>query len=162
MNSKTALIAGSFDPLTLGHQNLIQRASCLFDHLVVGIANNSVKTPTFSFLEKQAMVAACCSSLKNISIVQIDGLVVEYAKHHGVDYLIRGLRSTADFESEMQMANANKKLCGIETLFLLAEPSLAQISSSLIREIAKGGYRLHDFIPSEIEDAVYTRITLKS
>jgi pantetheine-phosphate adenylyltransferase len=162
MKNESGLLAGSFDPPTLGHLDIIQRAAPLCHHLFIGIAENSKKNhPAFSILERQAMLAELCHSLPNVKIVVIPGLVVEYAKHHNIDFLIRGLRSVQDFEFEMQMAIANKKLCGVETLFLMADSSHAHISSTLINEIALGGYRLHDFVPEVIEDAVYTRITLK-
>lgn len=162
MKMKIGLMAGSFNPPTLGHVDLVQRAAEVCHELYIGIAENSKKPESlFSILERKAMLAALCQKIPNIKIVEIPGLVVEYAKHHRIDFLVRGLRSTADFESEKQMACANKKICGIETIFLLANPQHAHICSTLIREIAHGGYRLHEFVPTEIEDAVYTRIAMK-
>jgi pantetheine-phosphate adenylyltransferase len=163
MKSKTGLIAGSFDPPTLGHIEVIKRTAGFCDLLIVGIAANSKKpNSTFTFLEREALILESCEHLPNIRVVEIPGLVVEYAKHHAVDFLVRGLRSAADFEMEMQMAISNRKLCGIETLFLMADPAFAHISSTLIHEIALGGYRLHGFVHHAVEDAIYTRITLKS
>lgn len=162
MKNKIGLIAGTFDPPTLGHVDIIERAAELCHILYVGVATNSAKTnPSFTIFERLAMLTEILHGLPNVKIVEIQGLVIECAKLHKVDFLLRGLRSTADFESEMQMACANKKLCGIETVFLLANPQHAHISSSLINEIALGRYRLHDFVPEVIEDAVYTRLTLK-
>lgn len=162
MKNKIGLIAGSFDPPTLGHLDIIERAARLCDRLLVGLAQNSQKTnPLFTILERQAMLAEVCHGIPNVKIVEIPGLVVEYAKHHKVDFLIRGLRSTADFELEKQMAFANKKLGDIETFFLIGSPQYAHISSTLINEIALGGYRLLDFVSPVIEDAVHLRITMK-
>lgn len=163
MKHKKGLLAGSFDPPTLGHLDIIQRAADFCQTLYVGIAQNSQKKSiSFSLDEREAMLTEICHEIPNVKIVVIPGLVVEYAKLHKIDFLIRGLRNMADFEKELQMCCANKKLCGIETLFLLASPMHAHISSTLIREIALGGFRLHDFVPSIIEDPIYTRITLKS
>lgn len=162
MVNKIGLIAGTFDPPTLGHVDIIERAAKICDQLYVGIASNSLKkNPCFSILERQAMLSEICHHISNIKIVEIPGLVIEFAQMNNVNFLIRGLRSTADFESETQMACANKKMCGIETLFLLANPIHAHISSTLINEIALGRHRLHNFVPEVIEDAVYMRLTLK-
>lgn len=162
MKNKNGLFAGTFDPPTLGHVDIIRRAASFCHHLYIGIAQNSKKmNSTFTMTERQAMLAVVCHEMTNIKIVEIPGLAVDYAKQHKIDFLMRGIRSTVDFESERQMALANKKLCGIETLFLLADPQHAHISSTLIHEIALGGYRLHGFVPEEIEEAVYTRIAIK-
>lgn len=162
MKNKTGLIAGSFDPPTLGHVDIIQRASTLCQRLYVGIAKNSKKkNPLFTMEERRLMLIAIFSEISNIEVVEIEELVVNYAKSNQVDFLVRGLRSTADFESEMQLAYANKKLEGIETIFLLANPLHAHISSTLIQEIALGGRRLNQFVPERIEDVVHTRITTK-
>lgn len=163
MKSKIGLFAGTFDPPTLGHVDIIRRAADLCDKLYVGIALNSSKRQSlFSVLERRAMLAEICHDISGIEIVEIPGLVVEFAIDHQVQFLIRGLRSSADFEMELQMAQANKILEKIETVFLLASPSHAHISSTLIHEIAHGGYRLHHFVPEVIEDAVYTRIAMKT
>lgn len=161
MKNKNGLLAGCFDPPTLGHVDIIRRAANFCHQLHVGIAENSKKEhPLFSLTERKAMLTAICQDIVNIKIVEIPGLSVDYATQHKINFLIRGIRSTADFESEKQMAYANKKLSNIETLFLLADLQNAHISSTLIHEIALGGYRLHGFVPEIIEDAVYTRIAM--
>lgn len=162
MKNKVGLIAGTFDPPTLGHVDLIKRAAEICHVLYVGIAVNSKKRkPYFTTLERQAMLSEVCQKIPNIKIVEIPGLVAEFAHLHKIDFLIRGLRSTSDFDSELQLACANRKLCGIETVFLIANPNFSHISSTLINEIACGRYRVHEFVPEELEDAVYTRLTLK-
>ena len=160
MKDKNALVAGSFDPPTLGHVDIIERASKVCHILYIGIANNSKKKSSFTIKERMAMLAEVCHTIPNIKIIEIQGLVVDCIKERKVDFLVRGLRSSDDFAYEMQMALANKKLCGIETLFLMASPHHAHICSTLIHEIALGGHRLHEFVPEPIEDAVYTRIQL--
>lgn len=161
MKHQVGLFAGSFDPPTLGHVDLIRRAANLCELLYVGIATNRSKKLSFTPEERQAMLAEVCHDIPHVKVVLIPGLVAEYAKLNHIDFLIRGLRSNSDLEFEMQMACANRKLENLETIFLLADPQHAHISSSLIHEIAHGGYRLHGFVPTPIEDAVYTRITLK-
>jgi pantetheine-phosphate adenylyltransferase len=162
MKQHIGLFAGSFDPPTLGHLDLIERAAKICDQLYVGIAVNSKKKhPTFSIVERYAMLTELCHSLKHVKIVEFEGLAVEFAKENKVDFLVRGLRSPSDFDSEMQMAMSNKVISRIDTVFLIANPLYIHISSTLIHEIAHGGHRLHQFVPESVEDAVYTRITLK-
>ena len=159
---KKVLFAGSFDPPTIGHIDIIKRALLTFEELIIGVAKNSRKKhSTFTFLEKQALIKESLKPLE-IQVVEINGLVAEYAKHHGFNYLLRSIRSTNDFESEMQLCVANKKLCGIETLFFIADPKYSHISSSLIHEIAQNGYRLNDFVDSKVEDAVYMKIAMQA
>ena len=162
MKNDSALLAGTFDPPTLGHIDIIERAAKLFKHLYVGIAINSKKTnSTFSIVERQAMLSELCHALPNVKIVTVEGLAVEYAKENRIDFLIRALRSVSDYDSELQLAISNKTIGHIETVFLLANPQHAHISSTLIHEIARGGLCLHHFVPEAIEDAVFTRITMK-
>ena len=149
-----ALFAGSFAPPTLGHLNIIERASKLCKEFYVGIATNSAKNTVFSLQEKVEMLREITQHLSNVKVVMIDGLTATYAKEHKIDVLIRGLRPTG-LEEELQLAAANQLLTGIETLFLPAEPSLMHISSTLIRELASHGVRLQDYVPEKIEKRVF-------
>ena len=152
---KKALFAGTFDPPSLGHADIIQRAAPLFETLYVGIANNSNKKFTFSVKEREKMLHAIVKGLPNVKVVTFDGLAVDFAKEMQVDCLLRGLRSYSDLEFEFQMAFSNKKMTGIETLFLMAAEQYAHISSTIIREIASNGRRLHGFVPDVIENDVF-------
>jgi len=157
-----ALCPGRFDPPTLGHISLLSRASQLCDHLVVGIGENLVKGK--SLLTTDEKVKALEKSTKqfpNIEITSFSGLVTDFAKKMGAQVLIRGLRSVKDLEYEREMALANFKLTGIETIFLLAEPGASHISSSLIRELAANGAPLSDFIPQDLETLMHSRIYTK-
>lgn len=152
---KKALFAGTFDPPSLGHADIIQRAAQLYETLYVGIATNSTKKFIFSALEREKMLHAITKGLPNVKVVIFEGLVVDFAKEKKVDCLVRGLRGCADLEFEFQMAFSNKKMTGIETQFLMADERYAHISSTIIREIATNGRRLHGFVPDAIENEVF-------
>ena len=154
------LFPGTFDPPTLGHLDIIRRASSCYQVLYVGISENSQKRPPiFDSNEKQALLKKICSPFPNVQIVTFEGLVVEYAKKQKIDCLLRGVRSVVDFEYEMQMAVANRIMTGIETLLLPADPKYDHLSSSLIREIGSFGRRLHEFVPPEIEEEIFIRLS---
>ncbi len=154
-----ALFSGTFNPPSLGHLETIKRASSLFEKLYVGIAQNGGKQPAlFSLSEREAMLQDLTSAFGNVQVVSFSNLAIDYVKDQGIDVLIRSLRSTADYPYELQMAEANRKLSGIETFFLLAEGSYTNISSSLIREIGRYGRRLHGFVPEAIEEKVFQRL----
>ena len=133
--TKTALFAGTFDPPSNGHLDIIQRAAKLFDSLIVAVALNPKKKPLFSIEKRVEMLKTITQGLKNVTVVQFDGLVIEHAKKCKASCLIRGLRTGEHLDHEFQMAFANRRMSGLETLFLMADESHAQISSSLIREI---------------------------
>lgn len=152
------LIPGTFDPPTLGHLEIIQRAATLCKKLYIGVADNASKTPSFTQNERMSFLGEICHHLPNVEIVSIHGLVIDFVKKQKIDTLVRGLRSFSDMEHETQMAQANKKLGGVETLFLISEGHFAHISSSLIREIAACGHHLKDFVPKEIEEKVFSRL----
>ena len=157
---KRALFPGTFDPPTLGHVDIIKRSSSICDKLYVGIAVNSAKTEgLFSTEEKIEMLKTVCAPYPHVEVACFNSLVVEFAKQHQIDFLIRGLRAFSDFEYEFRMALTNRHLSGIETLFLMAEGQVAHISSTLIRELGHYQSRLHDFIPREIEDQVFQRVS---
>lgn len=157
---KTALFPGTFDPPTLGHLDLIRRSKSICDKLYVGIAINSAKrSDLFTIEERQAMLKTICKQFPHVEVVTFSTLVVDFAKQKNVDFLIRGLRAFADFEYEARMALANRRLSGIETLFLMADEKIGHISSTLIRELGKYKSRLHEFVPAEIEPQVFERVS---
>jgi pantetheine-phosphate adenylyltransferase len=156
---KKALFQGTFDPPTLGHLNLIHRALFVCDILYVGIAQNNAKNASsFSTEEKEALLRSITRDLSGVEVVSLSGLVIDFAKKHGITLLVRGLRNFCDFEYENQMAFANHMLAGIETVFFIADEKYARLSSTLIREIAFHGHRLKEFIPAEIEETVFERL----
>lgn len=159
---RIALLPGTFSPPTLGHVDLIKRAAALFDKLLIGVAENSNKeTPIFSVDERVAMLKLIAHDLPNVEVKAFDGLVVDCCQKCNIPFLVRGLRNEGDFPFESQLALANKQLCGVETVFILSDPMYAHMSSSLVREIASYGRRLHGFVPESMEDSVYMRIASK-
>jgi len=132
-----ALYPGSFDPLTLGHLDIIERASKLFDHLYIGIINNINKKSLFTLEERQVFMVDAVAHLPNVNVVSFDGLSVEAAKTYDARVLIRGLRAISDFEYELQLAATNLHMApDIETMFLMARTEYSYVSSTLIKEIA--------------------------
>lgn len=157
---KRALFSGTFDPPTLGHLDIIKRSQKICDKLYVGIARSGIKhaQSLFTIDEKKEMLAAMTKDLPFVEIAPIDGLVVDFAKQNNIQFLVRGLRAFSDFEYEFRMALANRKLSGIETVFLMADEKHSHISSSLIRELAYHKSRLTEFVPSSIEEFVFNRL----
>ena len=156
---KVALFPGTFDPPTLGHLDLIQRGIPLCDKLYIGIGINTAKKgELFSIDERLEMVTLLTRSFPSVEVLPFSTLAIECAKKIKASFLIRGLRSFSDFESEKTMAFANKKL-GIETVFLISAEKHAHISSTLIREIGQFKGRLLDYIPPEIEERVYNKLS---
>lgn len=152
---RIGLLPGTFDPPTLGHLDLIERAKKLCDHLVVAIALKPSKNSFFSIEERIHLIQKIAP---HTEIVSFHGLIADLAKQIGATYLIRGIRGISDFECETQMAIANRRLSGIETLFLIADEKHTQISSTLIREIAFFGGTLRDFVPPSIEEEILHKL----
>ncbi len=154
-----ALYPGSFDPPTWGHIRLIRRAAKLFDVLIVGIGENLKKGKSLcTTQEKIEGLSKETSDLPNVEISSFSGLAIDFAKKKDASCLLRGLRSAKDMDYEMEMAEANYKLTGIETLFLIAESDTSGISATLIRELAANGAPLGEFIPSYFESLLQNRI----
>ena len=132
---KRAVFPGSFDPITLGHLDIIERSIPLFDEIVVGVGTNSEKKYMFPLKKRMAFIEETFSKYKSISVNQYEGLTIEFCKKVQADFIIRGLRNPADFEFEKAIAHTNRKLSGIETVFLLTAAKTSFISSSIVREI---------------------------
>lgn len=157
---KKALFPGSFDPPTLGHVDILKRSASVCDKLYVGIAVNSTKRQDlFTPEEKIQMLKTIARPFPHVEVVSFTGLVVEYAKQHKIDFLLRGLRAFSDFEYEFRMALTNRTISGIETIFLMSDERTTHISSTLIRELARYKSRLHQFVPEEIEEQVFNRLS---
>lgn len=148
---RVALYPGSFDPPTYGHLDLIERAANLFDHIIVAVARNSAKASLFSVEERIEMVRLVTASIPNIEITSFEGLTAEYAKRRGVRVLVRGLRAISDFEYELSMAITNQKLNPrIDTVCLMPSERFLFLSSGVVRDVARLGGDLHEFVPDAI------------
>ena len=149
---KKAIYPGSFDPVTYGHIDLIKRARKMFPEIIIAVAHNPQKNPLFSVQERVAMLKKATAGLKNISVVDFGGLVVEYARKQKASVLIRGLRMISDFEYEFQMALTNRKFAAdIETIFLMPQESFSYTSSKLLKEAAALGADLSSFVPAFVQ-----------
>jgi pantetheine-phosphate adenylyltransferase len=149
---RIGLYPGSFDPVTYGHLDIIERAANLFDQVIVSVSRNQKKTPVFSVQEREDMLKEILSKYKNVSVASFEGLTVNFAKEKGAQAIIRGLRAISDFENEFMMALTNKKLVpSIETVFLMTEPEYSFISSSAVKEIAMFGGCVKKLVPPQVE-----------
>ena len=156
---RIAIVPGSFDPITSGHLDVIRRVSDLFDQIVVGVAVNVAKTPMFSLDERVALVRAAVSGLENVKVEAFDSLTVEFAVAKDAHAVVRGLRAVSDFEHEFQMAQLNRELnASVETIFVMASPEYAYLSSSAVREIAEYGGVIKTLVPPVVEAALQKKI----
>jgi pantetheine-phosphate adenylyltransferase len=146
-----AVYAGSFDPPTNGHLDIIRRASRVFDTLIVGIGTNSSKSPLLNAGERASLVEASCEDLSNVSVKIFSGLLVTFCKEIGAAVIVRGLRAVTDFEAELALAHTNHKLYPeIDTFFLVTQPENSFVSSSMVKEVAKYGGDISSFVPSNV------------
>jgi pantetheine-phosphate adenylyltransferase len=156
IRNKIAIYPGSFDPITLGHLDIIERAARLFDKVMVIISCNPNKQPLFSLEKRLQQIEECTQNLPNIEIDSFVGLTVDYAKLKNAGVLIRGLRAVSDFERELQMAHTNKTLWGeIETVFLATSNEYSFLSSSMVKEIARFGGTIDHLVPKNVADDIY-------
>ncbi|HET7816348.1 MAG TPA: pantetheine-phosphate adenylyltransferase [Sphingomicrobium sp.] len=164
MSERIGVYPGTFDPVTLGHLDIIRRGVHLVDRLVVGVTTNPSKEPMFTLPERLEMVrreVAGCPG--NISVVEFDSLLMDFAVREGASMIIRGLRAVADFEYEFQMAGMNQQLNDeIETVFLMADVSLQPIASRLVKEIARYGGRIDKFVPPSVAAQVKQHLERES
>lgn len=146
-----ALVPGSFDPVTLGHLDIIERAARHFDTLIVAVIRNPQKANSlFTLEERQELLAECLAHLPNIRIEFFKGLLVDFAKEHGASAIVKGLRAVSDFEYELQMAQMNQRLSGIDTFFVSTSPQYSFLSSSLVKEVARFGGDVSSMVPTVV------------
>ena len=151
MSQRIGVYPGTFDPLTLGHLDIVRRGSRLVDRLVIGVTTNPSKEPMFSLEERLAMVRRETAGVGNVSVVEFNSLLMDFAEREGASLILRGLRAVADFEYEYQMAGMNQQLNDrIETVFLMADVSLQPIASRLVKEIARYGGAINKFVPPAV------------
>ncbi len=149
---------GTFDPITLGHEDLVRRASRLFDKVVVAIAANPSKEPMFTLGERVALAQSVMSDFENVEVTGYEGLTVDFARANNLQVIVRGLRAISDFEYEFQLANMNRHLTDeVETAFLTPTEKYTYISSSLVREICSMGGDISEFVSPQVSTALFER-----
>ena len=154
----TAVCPGSFDPVTLGHLDVIRRGAALFDEVVVAVATNATKQTLLPIDERVRLVTEAVADLPGVRVAAVHGLLVDFCREIGASVLLKGLRGGADYDAELPMALMNRHLTGVETLFLPADRSVAHIASSLVKDVARHGGRIDDLVPPGVLDAVVARL----
>lgn len=155
---KTALTAGTFDPVTIGHLDVIKRAADIFDEVIVAVYTNPAKKTMLDEQVRLAAVAAATSTLANVRVISGEGLVAELAKKLDACAIVKGVRNLSDYAYEENMARANKAISGIETLIMLSSPEVLHVSSTLVRELVRCGKPFLEYIPSGAKDIVADRL----
>ena len=160
-HEKIGVYPGSFDPITLGHLDIIERSAKMFDTLIVGVLINRAKKPLFSVEERVKMIQSVTSHLDNVRVCSFEGLLVDFAKRENARVIVRGLRAVTDFEYELQMAQTNHTMCpGLDTIFLTTDLKYAYLSSSVVREVASYGGKVDKFVPPQVLPLLKERCNL--
>jgi pantetheine-phosphate adenylyltransferase len=154
----TALCPGTFDPVTNGHLDIIGRASRRFDQLVVGVLDNPSKAPLFGVEERVSMLKAVTSDLEGVEVASFSGLLVDFADSRGIGTIVKGLRAVSDFDYELQMAQMNHRLRGVETFFMSTDPNWSYLSSSLVREVARFGGDVSSLVPEVVVERLAEKL----
>ncbi len=155
---KRVVCPGSFDPITYGHLDIIDRAAKLFDEVTIAVLVNQTKQSLFTVDERMAMIAEVTAQYPNVKVDSWSGLLVDYCKNQGIDSIVKGLRAVTDFDYELQMSQINYQLQGIETLFMSTSPAHSFLSSSLIKEIASHGGDVSGYVPTQILERLGKRL----
>ena len=154
----TALCPGTFDPVTNGHLDIIGRTSGTYDAVVVGVLENPSKQPLFGAQERVAMIEEACSAMANVRVASFSGLLVDFAREQGAQAIVKGLRAVSDYEYEIQMAQMNLRLGGVETLFMPTNPKWSFLSSSLVKEVARFGGDVEGLVPDHVKKRLMDRL----
>jgi pantetheine-phosphate adenylyltransferase len=154
----TALCPGTFDPVTNGHVDIIERAAQQFDRLVVAVLDNPAKQPLFGVEERVAMLKEATAGIDRVEVASFSGLLVEYARRVGAKVIVKGLRAVTDFEYEIQMAQMNQRLAGVETFFMTTAPTWSYLSSSLVREVARFGGDVGGLVPPVVAERLREKL----
>lgn len=155
---RIAVCPGSFDPITLGHLDIVRRGVDLFDEVVLGVATNTSKNALLTVEERTALARAAVADLDRVRVEVVPGLLVDFCREIGASALLKGLRGGGDYDAELPMALMNRHLTGIETVFLPADRSVAHIASSLVKDVARYGGTVDDLVPPGVADALRARL----
>ena len=153
-----AVFPGSFDPITFGHIDVVKRARSMFDRVIVAVAKNSRKRYTFSDEERLSFVQKAVENIEGVDAELVDGLIADFAQERGAHALVKGLRGAEDYAQEQAMALLNRHLSGIDTVFLVSDPTLAHIASSYVKEIAHYGGVFDDCVPADVAAALHQKV----
>lgn len=158
-----AVCAGTFDPITNGHLDVIERASKHFDKVIIAVAMSAGKNPIFTLDERTSLVEGSIITLSNVSVLPFDGMLVDFCHDVGADCIVKGLRVGSDFDYEIQMAGLNKKLApDVETFFVMASPEYMHLSSSMVRELAAMGGKFCPFVPKNVAESLQKKFEIKT
>ena len=158
-----ALVPGSFDPVTNGHLDIIQRAAAMFDNVLVAVAKNNSKAPLFTLEERVEILTEVCNDFPNVRIDSFEGLLVNYAAENEATVIVKGLRAVSDFEYELQMALMNRRLKqNVETVFLMTGAEHSYLSSSIVKEIARLGGSVEGLVPQSVERRLQSKLAKSS
>ena len=156
---RIAVYPGSFDPVTLGHGDIIERTAKMFDKVIIGVLNNNVKTPLFSVQERVNMLKEVTAHLPNVEVQSFEGLLVDFLRRNDAQVIVRGLRAVTDFEYELQMAQTNRVMAPeIDTIFLTTNLKYSYLSSSIVKEIAFYDGQISQFLAPEVEERVRAKV----
>lgn len=155
---RTAVVPGSFDPVTLGHVDIVRRALAVADEVVVAVGRNAGKAPLLTADERRDAFAAAVADLPGVRVAIMPGLLVDFCREVGAGVVVKGLRGGGDLDAEAPMAAMNRHLSGVETVFLLGSPHLGHISSSMVRDVARYGGPIDDLVPAGVADLVRARL----
>lgn len=158
---KRAVCPGSFDPITFGHLDIIERASEQFDEVVVAVLANRTKASLFTVEERMEMISQTTAKYKNVKVDSWHGLLVDYCKTNSIQAIVKGLRAVTDFDYELQMAQINLQGTGVETMFMATAPAHSFLSSSIVKELAHFGGDVSSMVPSIVNDALKARVAGK-
>jgi len=158
---KRAVCPGSFDPITFGHLDIIERASEQFDEVVVAVLANRTKASLFTVEERMEMIRQTTAKYKNVKVDSWHGLLVDYCKDNSIQAIVKGLRAVTDFDYELQMAQINLQGVGVETMFMATAPAHSFLSSSIVKELAHFGGDVSSMVPSIVNDALKARVAGK-
>ena len=158
---KRAVCPGSFDPITYGHLDIIERAAQQFDHVVVAVLENRTKSSLFTVVERIGMIQEVTTKFPNVSVDSWSGLLVDYCKSNSIQAIVKGLRAVTDFDYELQMAQVNLQGSGVETMFMATAPAHSFLSSSLVKELAHYGGDVSSMVPANVNAALKARAGVK-
>jgi pantetheine-phosphate adenylyltransferase len=159
LSERAVIYPGSFDPITNGHIDIVQRALAMFDRVIVAIADNVRKTPVFTVAERKQLITEAVNGDPRVEVDAFEGLLVEYVHRRGAKFVVRGLRALADFEYEFQLAHMNRRLGrGIDTVFLMTSEKDFYVSSSLVKEVAQFGGDITGLVPANVQAALMERL----